>query len=288
VPHSAAMLHSVLARSAGRDVRVHYLHGPDLPEDDREQLARMVARQGGEVSFRVVPDELLEGLPTQGFTLEATWYRIFLPELLPEVDRILFLDADLLALRPLAALWETDVSEHYLAAVTNVFQADHLFRAEQLGFDRPDTYFNAGVMLFNLDLMRRDGCAAAMRQYGIEHAEKLMFRDQDVLNAVLAGRRLALHPRWNCMNSFRAFPWAAYVFGSAALGEAMDAPAIRHFEGPGPNKPWHQQCSADQRELYFEERRQTPWPAVQMEGGEAGPSSIPRRMARRVRRRLSA
>jgi lipopolysaccharide biosynthesis glycosyltransferase len=282
------MLHSVLAHSGDYDVRVHYLHGPGLPDGDRGKLARMIADQGGEVSFQAVPGDLCEGLPTHGFTLEATWYRIFVPDLLPEVDRILFLDADLLALRPLAELWETDVSEHYLAAVTNVFQADHLFRAAQLGFDQPETYFNAGVMLLNLDLMRRDGCAAAMRDYGLAHGRELMFRDQDVLNAVLAGRRLALHPRWNCMNSFEAFPWAAYVFGASALAQATGEPAVRHFEGPDANKPWHRACSASQRELYFEERRATPWPAVDMEGEGEAAAPLGRRLARRVRRRLRA
>ncbi len=288
VPHSAAMLHSVLAQSEGHEVRVHYLHGSELPDRGRERLAGMVAGQGGEISFRTVPGDLCAGLPTRGFTLEATWYRIFLPDLLPEVDRILFLDADLIALAPLGSLWDTDVSEHYLAAVTNVFQADHFNRPAELGFDRPETYFNAGVMLMNLDLMRRDGCAAEMRRYGIEHASELTFRDQDVLNAVLAGRRLPLHPRWNSMNSFSAFPWAAYVFGAAALEEARKVPAIRHFEGPGANKPWHRACAAAQGELYFEERRATPWPAVEMEGEAAAVPRLGRRLARRARRRFSA
>jgi len=282
------MLHSVLEHSGTYEVRVHYLHGPELPAGSQGPLTELVERQGGKMSFVHVPDELCAGLPATGFTRKATWYRIFVPDLLPQLDRILFLDADLLAVDSLGPLWETDVSTHYLAAVTNVFQADHLFRAAELDFSWPQEYFNAGVMLLNLELMRREGCSEALREYGVAHAQDLMFRDQDALNVVLAGRRLQLHPRWNSMNSFEAFPWSAYVFGVRGVDEARRNPAIRHFEGPSSNKPWHRACRFSLRELYFEHRRHTPWPEVEMEGDPGQPASLARRLARRARRLVSA
>jgi lipopolysaccharide biosynthesis glycosyltransferase len=261
------MLHSVLRHRGTRQIHVHYLHGPDFTAESATAVGRMVNGAGGEISFVRVPDEMCADLPIEGFTRKATWYRIFAPELLRELDRVLFLDADLLALHSLDPLWETDLTDHYLAAVTNVLQADHLFRPAELGIDPPQSYFNAGVMLMNLDSMRRDGCAAAMREFAVENrGPDLMFRDQDALNVVLGPRRLALHPRWNCMNSFEVFPWSAYVFGARVVQEARGDPAIRHFEGPGPNKPWHRGCQMSRRELYFEHRRGTPWPEVELEG----------------------
>ena len=282
VAHSAAMLHSVLA--AGADVHVHYLHGPEFPEGERGPLGEMVERLGGAISFVEVPDGLLEGLPTKGYTRKATWYRVLVADLLPELERILFLDADLLALDSLEPLCATDVSDHYLGAVTNVLQAEHLFRPAELGLDRAQEYFNAGVMLMNLELLRQDGRGAEMREYGALHADDLLFRDQDALNAVLAGRRLALHPRWNCTNALFFHPWSAYVFGHEALDEARRNPAIRHFEGPGrSNKPWVHGSWAAHRELYFEHRRGTPWPEVELEEVP----SPPVRLARSLRRRFS-
>jgi lipopolysaccharide biosynthesis glycosyltransferase len=280
VPHSAAMLHSLIGQSGSLEVRVHYLHGPELPEDAR-RLGEMVEAMGAQISFVAVPDELVAGVPTEGFTRKATWYRTLVPELLPDVERILFLDADLLALQPLAPLWETDISDHYVAAVTNVFQADWLFRPAELGID-PRAYFNAGVLLMNLDLMRRDGCSVAMREYALTQSGNVMLRDQDVLNVVLGGRRLPLHPRWNCMNAMLFFPWSVYVFGAEAVEEAREHPAIRHFEGPSINKPWIWGSWAPQREAYFEHRRHTPWPEVQIEEVP----SLPRRLGKLLRRRL--
>jgi lipopolysaccharide biosynthesis glycosyltransferase len=287
VPHSAAMLHSVLRHRGARQIRVHYLHDPGFTAESVASVQRMVTGAGGQISFIRVPDELCADLPIEGFTRKATWYRVFAPELLSELDRVLFLDADLLALGSLDPLWETDLTGHYVAAVTNVLQADHLFRPAELGIDPPQSYFNAGVMLMDLDAMRRDGCAAAMREFAAANrASDLMFRDQDALNVVLGPRRLALHPRWNCMNSFEVFPWSAYVFGAKALEEARRDPAIRHFEGPGPNKPWHRACRMSRRELYFEHRRATPWPDVELEGERPAGAGLAR-MAAGMRRRLS-
>jgi lipopolysaccharide biosynthesis glycosyltransferase len=260
VAHSAAMLHSLLAGHREHDVNVHYLHGPDISALHEERLAGMVEREGGTISFLRVPDSDIEGLPTKGFTRKATWYRIFLPELLPDVDRVLYLDSDLIVVDSVTPLWELDLTGYWLGAVTNVFQPNHLHRPAQLGLAGPEVYFNAGVLLMNLAEMRRDGRTKALLDYGVSHADRLEWRDQDALNVVLGERRLALHPRWNCMNSFFLFRRNARVLGRRALRQALRDPAIRHFEGPDMLKPWHPSCEQELRELYAEHRSGTPWP----------------------------
>jgi lipopolysaccharide biosynthesis glycosyltransferase len=262
VAHSAAMLHSLLARHREHDVHVHYMHGPDIDERQERQLAGMVESGGAAISFLRIADSQIEGLPTKGFTRKATWYRIFLPELLPEVDRILYLDSDLIVVDSLAPLWEIGLAGYWVGAVTNVFQDNHLERPAELGLAGPHAYFNAGVLLMNLDEMRRDSRTQALLDYAIENATKLEWRDQDALNVVLGQRRLALHPRWNCMNSFYLFRRNAKGVGRRALKQAFRNPAIRHFEGPDALKPWHPECEQKLRELYMEHRRGTPWPQL--------------------------
>jgi lipopolysaccharide biosynthesis glycosyltransferase len=283
---SAAMLHSVLAHRGEHGVRIHYLHGPDFPNDAAAALAGMAERMGGEVSFLEISPERVAGLPEMQEVTSPMWYRIFLPELLPDVPRILYLDVDTIVLDELTPLWETNIEEHYVAAVTNVFQTDHLRRPWELGLSSPTEYFNSGVLLMNLELMRRDGCAQALQAYALERADELVWPDQDALNVVLGPRRLPLHPRWNAMNSILRFPWAGYVFDPDTLAEVRRRPAIRHFEGPSVNKPWHELCDGAWRDEYFAHLRRTPWPRPRMEG--ASLRNRARVVARRVRRRLSA
>ena len=64
--------------------------------------------------------------------------------------------------------------------------------------------------------------------------------------------------------------------------EARRSPAIRHFEGPSVNKPWHLLCEQPGREHYMRHRAATPWPRVRRAGVTPG------NLVRFARRRLSA
>lgn len=277
VPHCAAMLHSVLS-VAERPVRIHFLHGPDLRRSDSSRLERMVGEGGGEIAFRAISRQRVAGLPTLDFLPASHWYRVFLPELLPQVDRLLYLDADAIAVESLEELWGTELAGHLLAAVTNVFQPDHAGHPARLGLRDPHAYFNTGVMLLDLERWRREECTAALLDYARSAAAKLGFPEQDAINVVLGERRLPLHPRWNLMNSILLFSWAADAFGAEAVREAIERPAIRHFEGPSVNKPWHLLCERADRELYMSHRRQTPWPRVRPAG--LTPGNVWRRLRR--------
>jgi lipopolysaccharide biosynthesis glycosyltransferase len=275
VAHSAAMIHSVIANAPGLDVRVHYLHSPRLGRATRDALAGMAPG----IAFHEIPDDRVADLPRQEPFTQAMWYRIFLPELLPGEPRVLYLDVDTLAVDSLAPLWGTYLGDDYIGAVTNVLQADHTHRPGELGLTDPESYFNSGVLLMNLDAWRRDGCTERLREYATGNAEWLAWPDQDALNVVLGERRTRLHPRWNCMNSILGWESARDVLPSDQVDEARRHPGIRHFEGPSANKPWHYACRREHRDLYFEHRRATPWPDVRMEG---------RTPLRIVRRLLSA
>ncbi len=270
VPHSAAMLHSVLAQHAGDVVEVHYLCGGDLTDRDRAKLTELVEGGGGRISFLRVDAIRVEGLRTRSFLPASHWYRIFLPELLPDLERLIYLDADLIARRPLSELWSTDLDDNHVAAVTNVFQRHEMIRAADLGLPGLDAYFNSGVMLMDLERLRQDDLASAVLTYARANHDRLAWPEQDALNVVIGSSRVPLHPRWNCMNSVLNFPWSVDTFGRATVAEAERDPAIRHFEGPGANKPWHYLCDVPMRDLYFEHRRETPWPDVEVEGKTLG------------------
>ena len=280
--HSAAMLHSVAASRGEHEFHAHYLHGPEFSRRDADAIRAMLAGIGAAASFHEIAPERVAALPVVDMFTKAMWYRIFLPELVPEAERMLYLDVDTLALDDIAPLWQLDMAGFYVGAVTNVLMPHHRHRPASLGLAN-DSYFNSGVLLMNLDAMRREGTSAELHRYAKRHRE-LEWPDQDALNVVLGSRRLALRPRWNAMNSLR-FPWAAEVFAADELEEARRRPAIRHFEGPADNKPWHRGCARSDRELYARHRRATPWPRVKLEGSRM---VRPRRLAGRVRRRLRA
>jgi len=261
VQRSAAMLRSVLANAGERTLHVHYLCDRGLDDDLASELARMVERLGGSIDFLAIDEQAVGDLPTRPEFTSAMWYRILLPDLLPGIDRVLYLDVDTLAVDSLEELWTTDLSASYVAAVSNVFQHNHVQRPAELGLPASQPYFNSGVLLINLELMRRDDCARRVRECALEAGTRLEWPDQDALNLVLGPRCVPLHPRWNCMNAVHLFAASLELFGPEAVALARSHPGIRHFEGPGANKPWHPDCRLPDRDRWREHQAQTPWPS---------------------------
>lgn len=276
------MLRSLVRSQPGAELRVHLLHGPDLTAGTLAPLKGMLESSGAELKTHRVPASDVAGLPAWGRIPQTMWYRIFLPRLLPDLDRVLYLDVDVVVVDSLAELFQIDLAGFYVGAVTNVPQRRALGHAEELGLPGPEHYFNSGVLLMNLALMRRDGCTETLLECAREQAPELLWPDQDALNMVLAGHRLPLHPRWNMMNSIRNFSWSRELLDRAEVERAIADPAIIHFEGPGDNKPWHILCEHPRRDAYLDCRRQTPWPRFRPEG------ITPANVIALTRRRLSA
>jgi lipopolysaccharide biosynthesis glycosyltransferase len=268
VTHSAAMLDSALKQSGGHLV-VHYLHGPDLPRLERTALASMFIQSDSELVLHEIAPERVAGLPLQDRFGAAMWYRILLPELLPDVNRVLYLDIDTIVVDALEPLFAIDLADNLLGAVTNVFMEFHRERPDELGI-APSKYFNSGVVLFNLTAARASGFTDQLLELVRARGDTFVWPDQDALNLAARGRWERLHPRWNCMNSFFSRPQLAEAtFGATPLAQATAQPAIRHFEGPGFNKPWHILHDRDGQRLYRNHRTRTPWPAYSLEGATA-------------------
>jgi lipopolysaccharide biosynthesis glycosyltransferase len=267
VGHCAAMLHSLLERAraaSSREVVVHFLHAPTFPTPTRDQLAAFVATNGGRFTPWEIADDRVAGLPTMDRIPRTMWYRIFLPELLPDVERVLYLDADTLVVDDLAPLFDRPLDGAYVAAVPNVFEPRFAQRPQELALPRAQPYFNSGVLLFDLARMRDDGCTQQIVR--MAKNEPLLWPDQDALNVVLGGRQVTLHPRWNAMNSLFLLREAQATFGAETVRDACARPAIVHFEGPALSKPWHYLNKHPYRAEYLRHRRATPWPDVAVEG----------------------
>ena len=140
VGHCAAMLHSLLARHADDGVVVHFLHAPAFDARERARLVGHIERNGGRVELHALDDACIAGLPAIAGIPPIMWYRVFLPELLPAVDRVLYLDADTLVVDDLRPLWREPLDGAYVAAVPNVLETAHANHARAGTARRPAVF----------------------------------------------------------------------------------------------------------------------------------------------------
>ena len=269
LPWCATTVRSCLDVVAPGELHVHLVHDQPIEPTLCERLARMVRGAGGTASWHPVAAQRLEMLPSKGADSggRTSWIRVMLPDVLPEVDRVVYLDADVLVLEALEPLWRTDLAGAPIAAVANVVEPDYHPHVRELGLDPMGGYFNAGVLVMDLVAMRREGAVQVLTDYVRHRGGRLPWFDQDALNVAFAGAWHHLHPRWNSQNSLRTWAtWATEVFGCDARAEAVEHPAILHFEGPAVCKPWHLLCDHPFRDQYLRTLARTPWAAHRMEG----------------------
>lgn len=155
--------------------------------------------------------------------------RLLMPRLITDVRRVLYLDADILVLGPLDALWTADLGGAAAGAVTDAMDARLQAGDPDLAdLPRVRRYFNSGVMLIDLDAWRARDVTARASDY-LARFPQARYPDQNALNFVLDGDWRALGSRWNCQAHLRhhdlsRLPRARW-------------PSIIHFVTAG--KPWN-------------------------------------------------
>jgi len=262
LPHAATMLCSLLEHNNACSIHLFY---SSIASRELEKLKSLVAGHGSKIALYEMESSDFEHFRVGNWTSIASYYRILAPRLLPtEINKVLYLDADIIIRRPLNTLWHTDLTDHALAAVKDEMIPK---RAEVLGLPVGTKYFNAGVLLINLRFWRENDVSERVIAFIKDNPEILEFHDQDALNATLVDQWVELSPRWN---------WQ-YCMGTS-MPEAEVEPAIVHFLTT--DKPWHWFNAHPFKSEYHKYRIKTPWREYRQEGQP----SLPQRLYGSVRR----
>jgi lipopolysaccharide biosynthesis glycosyltransferase len=186
--------------------------------------------------------------------------RLILPELLPELNQVMWLDCDLLICEDLAPLWLVPAANSPIVAVPE-YGGRNLSRmlAPALLDMLPETSrsligFNAGIMTMNLTAWRERALGTKSLELCEQLASVLSFPDQEVLNTLCAGEWKAADLRWNVqLGAIRSIPRVPAEKLSEPMltqvDELMEHPAIIHFAG---DKPWSSGIKNPFRDLFFQ------------------------------------
>lgn len=193
----------------------------------------------------------------------ATYYRLFISELLPSsIDRVIYLDCDLVVKDDLSKLWEAELDNKYVLAVRDIWVPYVSSVAgvpyQKLGIMADSKYFNAGVLLINLQKWRADGITTKAIDYLKTHQHDIRAHDQDVLNGLFARQWGELDPRWNLTPAIiDLFPsWQESPFSEEVYHQLINNPSIIHFATN--RKPWNSRHTWF-KNFFFEYVDKTAW-----------------------------
>lgn len=263
-PHAAALIHSLAAVHARNQVHVHYYCDRSLGADVRKILAGYCAQLAVGLDFIEVDPASFQGLHANERLPLLCWYRTHLADYLPDVDRVLYLDTDIIVREAVDEIFAMDMGDQWVAVVNDHLAGiAHPEVAPGIGVDY-DKYFNSGVMLLNLKAIREAGGGARILQIARDNLARLHFPDQDALNLALGPRSILLDPRWNYppltpsyFEYFQGNPLIASLPACQRISSPDFKPALLHFLAQP--KPWHAFKAYPYVWDYHRHRMHTPW-----------------------------
>lgn len=243
-----------------------YIFTEGLMEDNQNLLQQQVDATGCTLSVKVVDKDIIKRFPLpKGEGLShisvATYFRLFSTELLPDLDKAIYLDCDILVRGSLRELWNMDMGDSYLAAVYHPNSLSINNGAfNRLGIPISQGYFNAGVLLMNLKKWKEDGIYQKCMDFIRNKYADIRNHDQDVLNAVCGKRTLVLSCKWNMQNIFykvRFWYKTNDPYNKRYQSELIDAESVIgksvvvHFAARP--KPWEWYCTHPFRNEFLTE-----------------------------------
>lgn len=251
--HAAVTIASVFENTKSH-VCVHILHDATLTDENRAKLEELAENFKQEIEFINVNPFLDEDkidvskLSSDGH--KGTVFRLLFPEISPE-DKMIYLDCDIVVTLDIAELWNIDLQDKTIGAVRDVHSLEYLEGKKEwprrrgriwnmLGIAKGD-YFNAGVLVINLEKLRKEyDFLNAVENFYTEYGKCITFADQDCLNAIFANDKILLEERFNCMRTDF----------TGKMGR------IWHFSH---YKPWECYTRQGTDELYWQYLRKTPY-----------------------------
>jgi len=175
----------------------------------------------------------------------GTYYRFFIQEFLPsDIEKIIYLDSDIIVNGPLSELYNVDLKHHLLAAVPQIEEGD----PERLGLPSDSKYFNAGVLVINLKKWRDEDISTRLMIYSEENQNTVQWPSQDPLNAVASGQWIELPKKFNFYHGFAKNRASKYKHLK---------PLVIHYSGS--IKPWQYRGSHPYKLLYWKYLLKTPY-----------------------------
>ncbi|WP_418301562.1 glycosyltransferase [Lysinibacillus fusiformis] len=192
----------------------------NLSLENKGYFSKSIEKYGGKIKFIEIDSKRFEEFHERNYISRTAYYRIAIPELFPNEQKVIYLDCDIILEEDITELNNIDISDYYLAATCD--ENDYL--SKEIGLDVGD-YFNSGVLIINIEKWRESKLTEKIVKFIIDPLNKKNTCDQDALNHTVKGNYRNLGYEWNYI----------YDNHNRLIRNRDFKPKLIHFAG---NKPW--------------------------------------------------
>ena len=211
---------SLLLYRGDVNYHIYILSAPDVNSADREMLSAQVSSLSSDsiIEFINMEYKFKNGFEVRGIS-KACYYRLMIPWLIPDVDKIIYCDVDITFLCSLKELYEIDLGDNLVAGSSPYKWSGMKRYFQKIGLDHRH-YINSGVLVINSRLQREIGLD---KEYDRLSRKKFLYQDQDIINLACKRRIYYFDTRFNLLPQ---------LFGKE---ERFSKDVVIHYAG---DKPW--------------------------------------------------
>lgn len=216
------------------------LHSNNISSFHKLNLNKLVQNNLCEIEYIDMKDNFNEIKMQIPHITMATFYRLLLPNLLKEYNKCIWLDGDIIVKKDLKKLFNIDISNYYFAGVRAPYAAVDEKYHKILDMPSMDYYINAGVVLWNLELLRQEG---VVDKFISLLPKNFLMQDQDIMNAACYDKIKILPLKYNLMTKSIILKQTLIdkkVCSNKEFLEAFLNPEIIHYVSG--RKPWNSDC----------------------------------------------
>lgn len=253
---------SILENNKDVPITFHII-GMGLRDESKDILSSISQKyKESSVLFYEIRKEFLE---SYNFSLYgskhlslASYARLFLVDILPQnIEKVLYLDCDMIITKNLFEMWNTDIENYSIAGVPDLFCMFYTKIFEILEYSETFEYINAGMLLINLEYWRKHNLMNVFIDFYKKNHDKLSFHDQDIINGTLYDSKLLLPIKYNVID-FYYFSKRENLFQyQNEVNEAMINPVIIHYTSR--DKPWFKTCLHPLKDEFLKYKNISPW-----------------------------
>ena len=252
IQHLGAAIASILKNTkTKKQIDFYVLNDGSLKNKNKKKLKNLEKLKNEvSINFLNIDGKIFKNfyLMEKSHFTYATYYRYLIPDILDEISKVIYLDCDIVVVDDIEKLHSIFLEDDYIAATSDILSIENKLRLNL------QNYYNAGVLLMNLEKMRKNNISKKLIKATKKYENIIKWQDQDIINLVFQNKIKNLDLAWN----FQYFYDDSEVdFERKEFEAAKKNPKIIHFVGH--IKPWDTYSMRPYEKEYFKYLKLTPW-----------------------------
>lgn len=256
IQHTATVVASILSNAKRKDKYHFYILSTQLSDENKQKFDKLKRIKDCQIDYPMVDINLIskfKKVDTHTHLNLSVYNRLFIPDLFPNTDKMIYLDSDIVAIRDIAELNTLDLGDAYFAAVLDPFHIQH---SQTLGYkDAP--YINSGVMVINCKELRKNNYLERLLNAIDKIKDKAKAGDQDFINYCFHNHIKTISAQYNVFLPFNYKRYNMPEPTDADYKLSKKVPFIVHFVGP--HKPWMSETQHPYKKVFLSYYKKTAW-----------------------------